>query len=56
MGLEDIEVGLTAQERAIREHAHRFAADVMRPAGETLDRLTDPADVIARDSVLWTVF
>jgi alkylation response protein AidB-like acyl-CoA dehydrogenase len=56
MGLTDIEVGLTAQERAIRDHAHRFAAEVLRPAGERLDRLSDPADVIADDSILWTVF
>jgi alkylation response protein AidB-like acyl-CoA dehydrogenase len=56
MALQDIEVGLTPQERAIRDHAHLFAAQVMRPAGEELDRLSDPADVIARDSVLWHVF
>jgi len=56
MTLPDIEIGLTPQERAIRDSAHRFAAEVMRPAGEALDRLSDPADVIAPDSVLWRVF
>jgi alkylation response protein AidB-like acyl-CoA dehydrogenase len=54
--MQDIEVGLTPQERAIRDSAHAFAAQVMRPAGEALDRLSDPSDVIARESVLWNVF
>jgi alkylation response protein AidB-like acyl-CoA dehydrogenase len=54
--LPDIEVGLTDQERAIRDRAHRFAEDVMRPAGRALDQLADPADVIAPDSILWNVY
>ncbi len=42
-------------EQAAWETAHRFAKDVMRPAGEKLDKL--PAgDVIARESILWDVF
>lgn len=54
--LADLEVTLTDQERAIRDTARRFAHEVLRPAGEALDRLTDPADVIASKSVLWNVF
>jgi acyl-CoA dehydrogenase len=51
----DLDPELTETERAIWETAHRFARDVMRPAGEVLDKL--PAvDVIARESVLWEVF
>ena len=46
---------LTDVERAAWETAHRFARDVLRPAGEKLDKL--PAgEVIARDSILWDVF
>lgn len=52
----DIEVGLTDQERAIRDTAHKFAAEVMRPVGRELDRMADPADVIAKDSPLWEAF
>jgi alkylation response protein AidB-like acyl-CoA dehydrogenase len=52
----DIELGLTDEEREIRDVTHKFAAEVMRPAGAELDRLADPADVINRDSVLWQVF
>jgi alkylation response protein AidB-like acyl-CoA dehydrogenase len=56
MPLTDIDLDLTDEERSIRDTVHTFAADVMRPAGAALDRLADPADVIARDSVLWDVF
>ncbi len=47
---------LTEEERAIQETAHRFAAEVLRPAGIKLDKLADPQDVIAKDSILWGVF
>jgi alkylation response protein AidB-like acyl-CoA dehydrogenase len=45
---------LSEVERAMYETAHRFAREVMRPAGVTLDRLS-PAEAIARDSVYWKV-
>jgi len=51
----DIEIGLTDDDRAMWETAHRFAEEVLRPAGRALDRLVDPFDVIAADSVLWSV-
>jgi acyl-CoA dehydrogenase len=51
----DLEAQLSDEERAIRETVHKFAEEVMRPAGIALDRLSDPADVIAPDSVLWKV-
>ncbi len=56
MQIADIEVGLTDEEREIRDVTHKFAAEVLRPAGAALDRLADPAAVIAGDSVLWKVF
>ncbi|MCP5068147.1 MAG: acyl-CoA/acyl-ACP dehydrogenase [bacterium] len=55
MPIEDIDVGLSEEERAVRDMTHKFAEEVMRPAGLELDRLTDPSDVIASDSVLWKV-
>lgn len=54
--ITDIEVGLSDTERAIRDTAHRFARDVLRPAGKQLDQLHDPQEVIAPGSVLWDVF
>lgn len=54
--MPDIELELSEQARAIRDTAHRFAEEVMRPAGKELDKLADPADVIAKNSILWDVF
>jgi len=54
--IADIEIGLSDVEREIRDTVHKFAAEVMRPAGRDLDRLEDPSDVIAENSVLWKVF
>jgi len=56
MALVDIEVGLSDEIQAVRDTAHKFAKEVMRPAGAELDRMDDPSDVIAPDSVLWEVF
>jgi len=56
MQITDIEVGLTDEEREIRDVTHRFAAEVMRPGGAELGRLANPEAVIAPESVLWKVF
>jgi alkylation response protein AidB-like acyl-CoA dehydrogenase len=52
----DIETGLSDEARAIQDTAHKFAQEVLRPAGAALDRMADPAQVIAPGSVLWEVF
>lgn len=52
----DLDLDLTEEERSIRDTVHKFAAEVMRPAGTQLDRLADPSDVVTRQSVLWNVF
>jgi len=54
MALQDIEFELSDDERTIRDLVHRFAAEVMRPAGQALDRRS-AEQVIARDSILWEV-
>lgn len=56
MAVIDIEVGLSDAERAVLDTAHKFAEEVLRPAGRDLDRLGDPSDVVAPGSVLWKVF
>ena len=56
MTLLDIEVNLSDEAQSIRDTVHKFAGEVMRPAGAALDKLQDPADVIAEGSVLWEVF
>ncbi len=51
---ENIDFDLSEEEKTIRDLAHRFAAEVMRPAGEALDRLT-AEEVIDQGSILWKV-
>jgi alkylation response protein AidB-like acyl-CoA dehydrogenase len=50
------EPGLGPESLAMIEAVHRFARDEMRPVGQQLDKLADPADVIAADSPLWRLF
>jgi len=49
----DLNPNLTSEQVALKEQMHKFAAEVMRPAADKLDKMADPADVIAEDSVLW---
>ncbi len=53
--LTGAESTLTSEERDVQERVHRFAAEVMRPIGQQLDRMT-PEEVIADRSPLWNVF
>jgi len=52
----DLESALSEEEKAIRERVHKFAEEVMRPAGIALDALADPQEVIAEGSILWDVY
>ncbi|MEX2489002.1 MAG: acyl-CoA dehydrogenase family protein [Pseudomonadales bacterium] len=54
MPFTDLDIEVTETEQAVRETAHRFAIDVMRPAGQELDQMS-PEDVIAGDSIFWEV-
>ncbi len=56
MSYREIDVNLTEEQIAMRDTARKFGSEVMRPAGVELDKLHDPADVIANESVLWDVF
>ncbi len=47
---------LTDEDREVQLTAHRFAAEVLRPTGRELDRMVDPAEVIAEGSPLWDAF
>ena len=55
MALLELEVNLTDEQKNLRAEARRFFMDVWRPAAIELDRLADPSDVIADDSILWDV-
>ena len=52
LGIRGLEANLSEEERAIQDAAHRFAAEVMRPIGEKLDKMS-PEEVIAEGSPLF---
>ncbi len=54
MNTPHIDCDLSEDERDIRDLVHRFAAEVMRPAGQALDRRS-AEQVCARDSIVWEV-
>ncbi len=56
MNYSDLDINLTAEQKMMRDTARKFGMEVMRPAGIELDKLADPADVIAKGSILWDVF
>src|SRR3990172_7452370 len=55
MNAIDVNEGLSSGQIELREQAHRFAAEVLRPAALGLDDLP-PEEVIAPGSRLWDVF
>jgi alkylation response protein AidB-like acyl-CoA dehydrogenase len=56
MGYLELDMDLSNEVKAVQKEVRKFAMEVVRPAGVELDKLLDPADVIAKDSVLWDVF
>ena len=52
----DLNKTLTDEQKALKQRAHEFAAQVLRPASIELGKLADPADTIAEGSRLWDVF
>jgi threonine dehydrogenase-like Zn-dependent dehydrogenase len=45
MGSIEYEVELSDEERTVQETVHRFAVEVMRPAGAALDAMVDAEDL-----------
>jgi len=52
----ELNKNLTPQEEQLKKEVHRFAEEVLRPASMELDKIPDPADVIAEGSLFWDVF
>jgi len=52
----EVDPAVSVEHRTLVEAVHRFADEAMRPVGAELDRLPDPAAVVAMDSPLWSVF
>ena len=55
MAHPDIDIKISSETQAMLREVKRFSMEVMRPAGIALDKLDNPEDVIAPDSVLWDV-
>jgi len=56
MGYLELDLDLSDEAKAVQKEVRKFAMEVMRPVGIELDKLSDPADVYAKDSVLWNVY
>jgi len=52
----ELDQNIGRKARVMREQAREFGREVARPIGIELDKLKDPADVIAKGSRLWEVF
>lgn len=52
MSYFDLNLNLTEEDKAIREAAHKFAKEVMRPAAVRLDRMS-AEETVAAESPLW---
>jgi len=49
----DVNLGLTEEDNALRDAAHKFAAEVMRPIAKQMD-LMSAQEAVAADSPFWT--
>jgi alkylation response protein AidB-like acyl-CoA dehydrogenase len=50
-----LNVNLSEEHIALRDAARKFFGEVWRPAAIELDKLPDPQEVIAEESILWNV-
>ena len=50
----ELDFNLTPYQKALKEGARQFAKSVLRPAAAVLDRMSDPQEVIASGSPLWS--
>jgi alkylation response protein AidB-like acyl-CoA dehydrogenase len=55
MSYTEIDLNLSNETKAMLVQVKKYGMEVMRPAGIALDKLHDPADVIAKGSPLWDV-
>jgi alkylation response protein AidB-like acyl-CoA dehydrogenase len=52
--LSGLEPPLSEMEQLVQDNCHRFAEEILRPAGPVMDELT-PEETVAPESPLWTV-
>ncbi|MFZ5596443.1 MAG: acyl-CoA dehydrogenase family protein [Bacillota bacterium] len=49
----DLNVDLTDEQLDLKKSVRKFAREVLRPASIELDKLSNPEDVLKRDSIYW---
>ncbi|MGC8603829.1 MAG: acyl-CoA dehydrogenase family protein [Desulfomonilaceae bacterium] len=52
MSYLELNIDLNDDQNALKKQAHKFAAEVLRPAGLELDKIPDPEDVI-KSAIYW---
>jgi alkylation response protein AidB-like acyl-CoA dehydrogenase len=53
MGYLELDLTISDEAKAMLETARKFGMEVMRPIGIKLDKMADPAEVIAKGSPFW---
>lgn len=56
MGMLELDLDISKEARAMQKEVREFAIKQLRPVGIELDRMANPADVIAPSSPLWEAF
>jgi len=51
----ELDRSLTDEQRLLKKEAHKFAEEVIRPAAIEVDQMTNPEDIIKKDSIWWEV-
>lgn len=51
----ELNKNLTQEQRLLKKEAHKFAEEVIRPAAVAIDKMTNPEEIIRRDSIWWEV-
>lgn len=52
---KELDLTISKEAKLFQKEMRDFAMKVLRPVGNELDKLADPADVIAEDSKLWEI-
>jgi len=55
MPYRELDFNISKEVLSMQKEVRNFARKIMRPAGIELDKLADPADVVAKNSVFWNV-
>ena len=55
MAYQELDLTISKEALAFQKEMRTFAMKELRPAGIELDKMSDPSDVIAKESILWDI-